>query len=153
MNRQLAAERGARDLAASIRDHLVHVHVELRSAARHPDVKGKHVVMLARENLVADVDDQLVDLAVETTAGIIRVRRRLLQDRVGLDHFARHQVPADAEMLQRALRLRTPELVRGNVHFTQAVCLFTEVVHPYLSWQLMSESTLAVLIESVRTAR
>ncbi|MGY3467175.1 phage tail sheath gpL-like [Bradyrhizobium sp. LM6.11] len=110
-------------------------------------------MMLARENLVADVDDQLVDLAVETTAGIIRVRRRLLQDRVGLDHFARHQVPADAEMLQRTLRLRTPELVRGNVHFTQAVCLFAEVVHPCLSWQLMSESTLAVLIESVRTAR
>ena len=132
VNRVLAPERRARKLAASVRDHLVHVHVELRSAARHPDVKRKHVLMLAGEDLVADMRDQLVELAVETAAGAIGVRGRLLQDRVGLDHFARHQVLADTEMLERTLRLRPPELVRGNVHFTQAVRLFAKVVHPCL---------------------
>jgi hypothetical protein len=38
MNRILAAERRARELAAAIRDHLVDVHVELRTAAGHPHV-------------------------------------------------------------------------------------------------------------------
>lgn len=28
---------------------LVHIHVELRAASRHPDVQGKHVLMLASE--------------------------------------------------------------------------------------------------------
>lgn len=96
--------------------------------------------MLPGENLVADVGDQLVDLAVETTAGVIGVRSRFLEDRVRLDHFARHQIPADAEMLERALRLRAPELVRGNVHLTQAICLYAEFVHPCLSWRFVSEA-------------
>ena len=61
MNRRLAAERRAGELAAAVRDHLVDVHVELRAAAGHPDMQREHVVMLAGEDLVADLDDQLVD--------------------------------------------------------------------------------------------
>ena len=54
-------------------------------------------------------------------ACVVRDRGRLLDDRVGGDHLARHQVVADAEMLQRALRLRPPQLVGGNLDRAEAV--------------------------------
>src|SRR5258708_31280302 len=41
MHRCLAAERRARDLATTIGDHFVDVHVELGTAAGHPDMQGK----------------------------------------------------------------------------------------------------------------
>ena len=77
--------------------------------------------MLAGEDLVADLDDQPVRLVVEPPAGMVGVGRRLLQDGVGGDHLARDQVLADAEMLERALRLRAPELVGGHLHLAHAV--------------------------------
>ena len=70
--------------------------------------------MLAGEDLVADLDDQPVGLVVEPLAGMVRVGGRFLQDGVGGDHLARHQIRADAEMLERALGLRAPQLVGGN---------------------------------------
>jgi integrase len=53
-------ERRAGQLAAAVGDHLVHIHVELCAAAGHPDVQWKHVLMLAGEDLIADLDDPLV---------------------------------------------------------------------------------------------
>ena len=61
MNRRLAAERRAGELAAAVGDHLVDVHVELGAAAGHPDMQRKHVVMLAGQDFVADLHDQLHD--------------------------------------------------------------------------------------------
>jgi len=44
MNRLLAAERACpARLAASVRDHFVHIHVELGAAAGHPDVKRENM--------------------------------------------------------------------------------------------------------------
>jgi hypothetical protein len=60
MDRRLAAERRAGELAAAVGDHLVDVHVELGAAAGHPDMQRKHVVMLAGEDFVAGLNDQLV---------------------------------------------------------------------------------------------
>ena len=111
----LLAERRASKLAAAIRDHLVHVHVELRAAAGHPDVQGKHVVMLAGENFVADLDDQSVGLVSQPLAGVVGNGSRLFEDGIGRDHLTRDQILADAEMLERALRLRSPELVRRDI--------------------------------------
>jgi hypothetical protein len=59
--------------------------------------------------------------------------RRPLQDRIGVDHLARDQVVADAEMFQRALGLRAPELVRRDLDFAQAVGFDPHVRHADLS--------------------
>ena len=64
--------------------------------------------MLTGQNFVADFHDQRMALVVEPAGGVIGIRRRLFQDRIGRDHFARDQIGADAEMLQRALSLRAP---------------------------------------------
>src|SRR5882724_1975443 len=69
MNRSLAAEWCARELAAAVGDHFVHIHVELSAAAGHPHMQRKHVVMLTVQNFVASLYDQLVLLIAETLAG------------------------------------------------------------------------------------
>src|SRR5262245_9278922 len=73
------------------------------------------------QDLVAGLSDQLVDVVAEAFVCMIGVGRRLLEDGIRLDHLARHQVLADAEILQLTLGLRSPELVGGNLHFSEAI--------------------------------
>ena len=65
VNRCLAAERRACELAAPVGDHLVDVHVELGAAAGHPDMQRKVVVMLAAEYLLAGLDNQVAAFVVD----------------------------------------------------------------------------------------
>ncbi len=83
MDRRLAAQRRAGKLAAAIGDHLVHVHVELGAAAGHPHMQREHVVVLAREDFVACLHDQLVGLVVESPSGMVGIRRGFLEDGIG----------------------------------------------------------------------
>ncbi len=87
----------------------------------------------AGQDLVADPGDQTVVLVVEPAHGAVGIGRRFLQDGVGGDHLPRDQIAADAEMLQRALGLGAPELVRRHLHRTQAVGFFAEFRHSVFS--------------------
>ena len=78
VNRRLAPQRRAGELAAAVGDHFVHVHIELRAAARHPHVQGEHIVMLAGEDFVTDLNDQFVALVVEPPACMVGARGRFL---------------------------------------------------------------------------
>ena len=84
MHRCLAAERRACNLTTTIGDHLVDVHVELGAAAGHPDMQGKHLVMLAGQDLVAGLNDQLIPLIVESLAGVVRGGSCIFQGGIGL---------------------------------------------------------------------
>jgi hypothetical protein len=64
-DRRLAAQCGARELAAAVRHNLVDVHVELRAAARHPHMQRKHVVVLPGQDLVAGLYDQPVSRVIQ----------------------------------------------------------------------------------------
>src|SRR5215472_7994921 len=123
MNGTLATQRRAGELAATIRDHLVHVHVELGAASRHPYVQGKHILMLAGQDLVADLNDQPVTPIVELLAGVIRVGSGFLQYRVGRDHLPWDQILADAEVLEGALSLSAPQFVARDSNFAEAIGL------------------------------
>src|SRR5262249_59756291 len=120
MNRLFAPQRCPRNLRTTVGDHLVDVHVELRTASGHPDVERKHVVMLAGEDLVANLNDQLVGLRTESPSREVRVGRRFFENRVGVDHLSWNEVRSDTEVLQRSLRLRAPKLVGGNTDFSEA---------------------------------
>src|SRR5258707_10192517 len=108
MNRRFARERRAGQLAAAVRDHLVHVHVELSAAPGHPHMQWKHVVMLAGEYLVTGINDQLMGLVLEPLADMVRVGCGFLQNGVRSNHLARNEVLADAEVLKGALGLSAP---------------------------------------------
>ena len=83
----------------------------------------------AGKDLVADLNDQPVLLVVEPLAGMVGDGGGFLQDGVGGDHLSRDQIRADAEVLKRALGLGAPELVGGNIDFSEAVGFFSCVVH------------------------
>src|SRR5208283_798531 len=129
MDRRVASKRSASELATPVGDHFVDVHVELGAAARHPDVQGKHVVMLACQDFITGLNDQLVVVIVQSLAVTVRDCGGLLQSGVGCDHFAGNQVFADAEMLKRALGLGAPKLVGGYVNDAETVGLFSGVGH------------------------
>ena len=129
VNRRLAAERRAGKLAAAIGNHLVHVHVELRAAAGRPNMQREHVLIPARQNLVAGLRDQPMDLVRKPLAGMVGVGRRLFQDGVSGDHLARRQILADTEMLERTLGLRAPKLVGGDTDLAEGVGFYAEIAH------------------------
>jgi hypothetical protein len=116
-------------LAASVGNHLIDVHVELRAATGHPDVQREHLVMLSGQNLVAGPYDQPVRRVVEPATCAVGVGRRLLQHCVGGDHLPRYQVLTDAEMLKRTLGLRSPKLVSRHLDHAQAVGFSSKFGH------------------------
>ena len=83
----MAAERRAGDLAAPVRDHFIDVHVELGAAASHPNMQGKHIVMLAGEDFVAGLGDQFVALIVKPFTIAVGNGSSFLQRGVGRYHF------------------------------------------------------------------
>src|SRR5260370_42427073 len=136
MHRRVASKRCAGELAAAVGDHFVDVHVELGAAARHPNMQRKHVLVLAGQDFVASLNDQLVALVVKPLAVVVRDCRGFLQGGVGRDHFARNQVLPDAEMLKRPLGLSAPELVGGHFYDAEGVSVFSLSAHGSLSFAL-----------------
>src|ERR1700750_3010639 len=63
----LAAERCACELAATVRNDLVDVHVELGAAPGHPHMQREHILMVAAEDLVTSSRDQHVDFTRQST--------------------------------------------------------------------------------------
>src|ERR1700751_4139207 len=102
-------------------------------------MQRKHVVVLACQDFVAGLDDQLVSGVVQPPARIVGGRGTFLQDRISRDHFARNQILADAEMLEGSLRLRSPQLVCRYLDHAEAVSFLPIVGHglsPCLWWLL-----------------
>ena len=90
-------------------------------------MQREHLGVPTAQNLVADLDDQGMGPVVEPLADMVGAGRRLLQERIGRDHLPRDQILPDAKMLQRALSLGTPELVRWHLYIAETVGLNASV--------------------------
>ena len=113
----------AEELAGPIRQHLVHVHVGLRAAARLPHRERKLAIVLARDHLVGRLDDGLGLLGVEQLQVEVHLRSRPLHPRERLDQLRRHLLGADLEVEQRALRLGAPQPVGRDLDGAEGVLL------------------------------
>src|SRR5215469_4653118 len=147
MNRCLAPERRASNLAAAVGDHLVYVHVELRAAAGHPHMQGEHVMMLASEDFVTGLSDEFILLIAQPLTGMVGRRGGFLQNGVSSDHFTRNQVLADTEMLERALCLRAPELIRRHFNHAETISFLSHVAHSDFSLSFDQKSRFALIRE------
>src|SRR5215471_7358299 len=98
MDRSLAAEWRTRQLATAVRDHFVHIHVELGAAARHPNVQREHIMVLYGEDFVASLNDQFVLLITEPLVLMVGYGCGFLQSCIGGDHFSWNQIFAYAEV-------------------------------------------------------
>jgi hypothetical protein len=129
MNRILASERRSGKLAATIGDYFIDVHVELCTASRHPDVQRKHILVLVRKDLVTRLHNELKTSGVESISGMIGYGGRLLQSGIRRNHFARHQILADAEVFEGSLRLGAPEFFGRNVDLAEAITLLPNIAN------------------------
>ncbi|MPN17606.1 hypothetical protein SDC9_164961 [bioreactor metagenome] len=123
------ATLAAQQFAGALGQHLVDVHVGLRARARLPDHQRELVRMLSTNHLVRRSHDGLGLFLVEQSQLLIHRGRRALDLRERMDDFLRLSLAADLEILNRALRLRTPQLVRGNVDQTESVFLLPDSSH------------------------
>jgi hypothetical protein len=80
--------------------------------------------MLARKDLVTDLNNQLVTLVVEPPPYVVCVRSSLFQSCVSRDHLARDKILPDVEVFERPLRLRSPQFAAWDIHFTEAIGFF-----------------------------
>eukprot|EP01136_Pigoraptor_vietnamica_P003255 Opistho-1_new@32269 len=125
---QLPAELATEQLNRAVRNHLVDVHVRLGSRARLPNDEGEFVDQLAADDLVGRLHDGISDLRVEAKLHV-DLCRRLLENTEGLDEGLGHAltVTANLKVLERALRLRAPVTVGGDVDGTERVLLSAEL--------------------------
>ena len=89
--------------------------------------------MLAGEDLVADVSDQLESLIRQSATGVVCRGSGALEDGISGDHFARDQILPDAEVLERALRPRPPKLVCRHFDGAEAFSFRANVFHVALA--------------------
>ncbi len=127
MNRRLAAAPAAEHLVGPVCQHLVHVHVGLRAGAGLPDDERELVIELAGDHLLGGGDDGVAKAAIEPTDRHVGERGRLLLESERANERHRHALAADAEVFERALRLRPPIAVRGDGDLSHAVALDTGV--------------------------
>ncbi len=124
MDRALAAAIAGEDLVGSAGDHLVGVHVGLGAGARLPDDQGKLVVVHPARDFARRLLDRLGELGVEAADPGVHPSRRLLHEAQGMDDLDRHRLARpEREILDRALGLRSPISVAGDVDRPEAVGL------------------------------
>src|SRR5206468_4145059 len=120
--RRLSAALAAEDLVRSPGDHLVGVHVRLRARPGLPDDQRELAVEVAARDLARRLLDDLGDLRVEAADACIHPRRGLLYEAQGVDDLDRHLLArAEREIPDRALGLRAPIGVGGNLDWAEAV--------------------------------
>ncbi len=125
------------DFARAVGEHLVHVHVRLRAAARLPNDEGEFVVVLAGQNFVGRGDDGAALFRIERSKVEVDEGGGLFDERERVDQRARHALARDLEVRERALRLRAPQPVGGDVDGAEGVFLDANVGAAHRSTMLV----------------
>ena len=113
-------------------DDLVHIHVRLRAGAGLPYFQRELLRVLTVADIATGVGDGLCLRLRKLAEGVVRGRRRGLQGRKGVNHLARDRLRADAEILQRTLGLRAPEMLCRHTDLTHSV-MFDTIFHVFPS--------------------
>src|SRR5882762_4423182 len=129
MHAALLAALASQELARPVGEHLVHVHVGLGARARLPHHQRKFAVVLSGEHLVGGGGDGVRLLLGELLQLYVHARTRALDERERADQLQGHALAGNAEILERALRLRAPQPVGGNADLAEAVVLDAVIGH------------------------
>ena len=105
------------------RDDLVRVHVRARAGAGLEYLDRKLLEVLPFRDLERRGLDRPRDVIRQQAERVVRRRRRPLQQAERANERRRHRLPADAEIVDCALRLRAPERIRGDFELPHAVAL------------------------------
>jgi hypothetical protein len=108
----------------------------LRAATGLPDDERELVIVFSLRDFIAGLRDEVTQLRRQQTQLVIRLRRRFLDERKGVDEPKRELLPAaqgaaDREVLQGALRLRAPQHLARHIDASETVS-FLACVHDCL---------------------
>ena len=112
----------------------------------HTD-SGNCSLVLPGEHFLRRGGDRIGRQLVEVAELAVDLRRAALDERQREDQLARHALGRDVEVVQRALRLRAPEMVVGNGDFAEAVAFDA------LRWSWLSFRRGPALHTSMRRTR
>ena len=129
MHAALLAALASQELARPVGEHLVHVHVGLGARARLPHHQRKFAVVLSGEHLVGGGGDGFRLLLGKLLEVYVHPRARALDQRERADQLHGHALAGNAEILERALRLRAPQPAGGNADLAEAVVLDAVIGH------------------------
>ena len=133
MHRLFRAELAAERDIGGVGDHLVDVHVGLRAGAGLPDEQWKVLVQPATGDILRHRGDRFGALSVERAEIAVDFRRRALDQAERAHNFDRHAFGADAEVMQRALGLCTPQFVGGDIQRPEGVAFNTSFLACFLA--------------------
>src|SRR5271154_738825 len=121
MNRLLGSQGTAGELDRAIRDDLVGVHVGLRAGAGLPDAQGEMVVEFSLDYLLGGLYHKLGFLRRQLAEFLVHFRAGALEQAECANDGARHPIEPDCEVQQRALGLRAPVAIGGDLDRAHAV--------------------------------
>ena len=115
MHQPCLAARPAEQFGGAIGEHFVEVHVALRARAGLPHRQGELVRMRTGQHFIGSRNDcpgffriEQAQIAINDGAGALGRGQRH-------DDFVRNALGRNVKKQQRALRLRTPQPVSGNL--------------------------------------
>src|SRR5215472_14170129 len=123
MDRALGPARLAEDLVGAVGDHLVGVHVRLGAGTGLPDRERELGVELAVDDLLRGRDDRRALLRIELAHRHVGLGAGALDDAERAHDRQRLLLPADLEVLQRALGLRAPIVLGRDLDRPEGVGL------------------------------
>ncbi len=128
VNGLFRADDATRELDRAVGDHLVGVHVRLRAGTGLEHDQRKLGVELAVDHFLRRALDQCRLVAIELAERRVGARRAFLQQTERADHRPAPLEAAhtDREIVDRALRLRAPQVLCGDAHFAERVLLDAE---------------------------
>ena len=129
MDRRFGAARAAEDLVGAIGDHLVDVHVGLGARPGLPHDQRKMIVEGAVDDFLGGLHDRAHAARVQQAEFVVHLGRRPFDDRKRADHRQRDALGADAEVLERALRLCAPVAIGRNLDRSEAVGFAARLRH------------------------
>src|SRR6188472_551121 len=129
MDRCLAAEFTTKHFDRPVRDHLVDIHVGLGSRAGLPHRQREMRIELSFRHLARRLADRLAKLGLQPTERHVGLGRRMLDDAERPDDGLWLLFPADLEIAERALRLRSPIAVMRHLDMAEGVAFFTRLGH------------------------
>jgi len=129
VDRLLGAHLAAQHLDGAVRDHLIGVHVRLGARTRLPDDQREVVVQLAFDHFIGGGDDGVGQLGVQLAQVAVGLGGGALDDAQGAHDRQGLLFPADLEVAERALGLRAPVAIGGDLDGAEGVGFDTNVAH------------------------
>src|SRR5215831_7200833 len=121
MNRLLAAHYTAGQLNRAIRNDFVRVHVGLGARSRLPDTQWKMCIEFSFDDFIAGLHNYFSFVSGQFAEILVYQGGAFFENAQGANHFARHDVVTDVEMMKTPLSLRPPIFISGYIDFTHRI--------------------------------